>query len=286
VFAQTRQPEEIIVVDDNGEEPDLRRRTSGVVEAVRGEVPEGTALSYLTPAHNLGGAGARNHGAARAGGGYIAFLDDDDWWLPEKLERQLAVFRSGEDSGRASARPGLVYTSRRIVGPDGETKRVRTATHRGWIAQVLIAENVIGTTSCAMVPREVFEAVEGFDERLPSRQDIDLWLRIAADHFVDYVETPLTVQQEHAEGRISRRFDAKARGLEMFLKKYYPAIARRPEVLAAHCMRIGTHYLKYGRPLRGRRWMIGALIARPSAQAFRRLLFGVAARKDGGGESS
>jgi GT2 family glycosyltransferase len=268
VFSQTLRPTEVIVVDDNAKDPDIRTRTRDIVETLKSECADEISLQYLTPDANLGGAGARNHGAERAHGDYLAFLDDDDWWLPRKLELQMSAFAAAPEAG-------LVYTSRRIVDPDGEDKRIRSAEHRGWISDVLLAENVIGTTSCAMVRREVFEEVGGFDASLPARQDIDLWLRVARAHKIELVAEPVTVQQEHDDGRISRRFGAKTAGLEMFLDKHYSDIVARPEVLAAHCVRIGTHYLKYGHPLRGRRWLLRALRERPTLRVLRRLVFGV-----------
>lgn len=269
VIAQSSLPAEIIIVDDNAELAQARAETAAAVDDLREGAPRKTPIRYLKAETVLGGGAARNYGAAQASGEFFAFLDDDDWWLPQKLERQLGVFEAAKHP------PGLVYTSRRIVGSDGQTNRVRTATHRGWIFDVLLASNVIGTTSSAMIPKAVFEEVGGFDESLPSQQDIDLWLRISRTHQVDFVEEALTVQQEHAEGRISRRFANKARGLEQFLAKHHAEISGRPSVLAAQRARIGTHYLKYGHPLRGRWWLLKALTAVPSRSVLKRLVVGL-----------
>ena len=268
VYVQSSPPAEILVVDDNADDDRARAATHDVLHECRADCPAAITLREEVAPAALGGAAARNLGAERAVGDYLAFLDDDDWWLPQKLELQMEVFAAAPEAG-------LVYTARRIVGPSGEAKRTRSAEHRGWIADVLLAENVIGTTSCAMVRRDVFEEVGGFDASLPARQDVDLWLRVARAYPIEVVAEAVTVQQEHDEGRISRRFDAKSAGLEMFLHKHYSEIATRPSVLAAHCLRIGTHYLKYGRPLRGRRWLLRALRARPTLRAFRRFVFGV-----------
>jgi len=279
VFAQTYPPTEVLIVDDNASDPAIRSQTEQVVESVDSRLSKKLTLRYLAPSEALGGAAARNYGVARSHGDLIAFLDDDDWWLSEKLRLQVKLFEAAATGTQAPV--GLVYTSRRIVDPDGKAKRTRSGVHRGWIADVLLEENVIGTTSCAMVRRDVFDEVGGFDETLPSRQDVDLWLRIAMRHQIDFVVEPVTVQQEHHEGRISRRFEAKSRGLEMFVKKHYPLLVERPHVLASHYMRIGVHYLKYGRALRGRRWIARAFFARPSVRAFKRCVFGV-----GGGGAS
>lgn len=280
VFDQTLSEVEIIVVDDNAGDEHTRSRTVETVEGMRVACPAGSVLSLETPDGRLGGGAARNYGASRANGTYLAFLDDDDWWSPEKLEKQLGAFE-----GRPDYEPGIAYTSRRIVDGNGVTKRLREATHEGWIRDVLLRENVIGTTSCVMIPKAVFEAVGGFDPSLSARQDVDLFVRIAESHRVVAVTEALTVQQEHNEGRISRNFEAKADGLRKFLAKHRASIARRPAVLAAHYRRIGRHYLKYGRLVRGRYYLLRAAVVEPSVSDVLRVVVGVPRRDRGNAES-
>lgn len=274
VSRQSSKPAEIIVVDDNDPSSCERAQTERLVEALKEELAPTIPLRYLPLPANSGGAAARNRGAELATGDLLAFLDDDDWWLPEKLEAQIALLR------RKDRRPGLVYTGRRIVDAAGRTKRTRTPVHRGWIEQVLLRSNVIGTTSCALLPRAVFTAVGGFDAELPARQDLDLWVRIARRWEVDFVPGPLTVQTEHRSGRVSRRFESKARGLEMFLRKHRAAIAAVPGALAYNYFVIGRFYLKHGRPLKGRGYLARSLALRPSGPALLLLARGVRKAND------
>ena len=94
VLAQTHPAREIIVVDDNAGLPSARAQTTALIASLRAELPAGTSLIHRILPESLGGAGARNRGAGEATGEYLAFLDDDDWWLPEKLEKQVAAFET------------------------------------------------------------------------------------------------------------------------------------------------------------------------------------------------
>lgn len=280
VFAQTLRPIEIVIVDDNWDDEKARQTTFEIAERVpaegggAGHNGSASALDIQvltgTTGKSLGGAAARNLGVARSQGELIAFLDDDDWWEPTKLEEQIRTFSI---SGNTTL--GLVYTGRRIVDERGRTKHLRRASAEGAIAETLIGENVIGTTSCGLVPRKVFEEIGGFDESLPARQDLDLWYRIACRYPVAAVSEALTVQQEHLAGRISRQFDSRLRGMELFFEKHYEAISKHPALLAAHYTQLAQHHLKHGHPLSGRILFWKAFRASPSLRAFFRVLKGI-----------
>jgi glycosyltransferase involved in cell wall biosynthesis len=262
---QTRPPEEIIVVDDNEPGSDAREATRAMIPRLESSF----RVRYLPLGRNSGGGAARNAGVAESTGAYIAFLDDDDWWLPRKLERQLALLAD------ASHGVGLVYTGRRIVNEAGNLKRERTPVHRGRIGPILLGENVIGTASCALVSRQAFDAVGGFDPSLPARQDLDLWVRIAKDYEIEFVPEPLTVQTEHDSGRVSRTYAAKAAGLESFIEKHRHALRADPAARARNHYVLGRFYLKHGRPLRGRRFLLKSLLVRPRGATVRLLVAGV-----------
>jgi glycosyltransferase involved in cell wall biosynthesis len=266
---QTLPPAEIVIVDDNEPGSPARAETAELVAAMERSLGGRVPVRYTELAKNSGGAAARNAGVASSSGDLLAFLDDDDWWLPGKLEAQVSFFA---DTGTS---PALVYTGRRIVDAAGELKRLRIPEHRGRMEDVLLRSNVIGTTSCALLPRTVFDEVGGFDPSLPARQDLDLWVRVARGRDIDFAADPLTVQTEHESGRVSRRFDAKARGLEMFLRKHRRAMAAVPGALAHNLFVLGRFYLKYGRPLRGRRNLLHSFLLHPSRSTLRLLLLGL-----------
>src|SRR5262245_11345247 len=164
VLNQTFQDFEIIVVDDASND-----NTSEVVAAFNDE-----RIRFLQHETNKGGSAARNTGILNSQCDYIAFLDDDDEWLPDKLAKQMDVLL------RSPPEVGCVYTGYVMV--DGTTGRVidqRTPAKKGNLANDLLRSNYVGGTSSALLKRDCLKKVGLFDENLPRSQDYDLWIRIA-----------------------------------------------------------------------------------------------------------
>jgi glycosyltransferase involved in cell wall biosynthesis len=180
VLAQTFADFDLVVVDD-GSTDDTRSILASFTDE---------RVSYLFQ-DNRERSGARNTGIRAARGEYIAFLDADDTWLPEKLARQVALLD-------AHSEIGLVYCSAwklRAGVIMGEQK----ATYRGNVVRpLLIVDNVIaGSASAVMVRRDVLDEVGGFDERRIIYEDWDLWLRIARRFPVDFVADNLVHIRVH-----------------------------------------------------------------------------------------
>lgn len=161
VTSQTWRNIEIIVVDDasTDDTPAYLARlaaSDGRVKAIRNE-------------QALGGGGARNRGVEVASGAYIAFLDDDDIWLPEKLEIQLSLLREND---RASAASCGFVAEFPIFGK--RTVYVQPPSD----IQQLLRSNHLGGASMCLTTKAVLEAIGGFDPALRSGQDWDLWIKL------------------------------------------------------------------------------------------------------------
>jgi glycosyltransferase involved in cell wall biosynthesis len=135
---------------------------------------------------NRGLAGARNTGLREAQGTHVAFLDADDLWLPEKLERQLPL-----------AFDGVLYADAYLLreGDEGEPRRIGQSVDfaAGKIFDELLDANMVPVLT-AIVPRTLANRFEGFDESLRSAEDLDLWLRMAAGGVeFRYSDEPLAV---------------------------------------------------------------------------------------------
>jgi len=177
-LSQTVDNLEVIVVDDGS--------TDGGDRVVAQRATQDQRVR-LVRQENRGPSAARNAGVDLAAAPYIAFLDADDRWLPEKLARQLAV-----------AGNGVVYTDVLIVGgPDDGT---RASEHQelftGLVFDQLVRSNFVGTLT-VLAPTELIRR-HRFDESLRLAEDLDLWLRLAAE------DVPFTVVREPlAEYRVA-----------------------------------------------------------------------------------
>lgn len=181
VLAQTYENVEVIVVDDESKDNSLE-----VLSAY------GDRIRVIAQ-KNAGVAVARNSGVTNSSGEMVAFLDADDVWLPEKLERQIEKMASDE-------RIGLVHGSMTLIDPSGDVCGEISNGREGWVADDLLlfeSGTVIGAGSTALVRREIFDAIGGFDARLSTAADWDLSYRIATGHKVGFVSEPLVLYRTH-----------------------------------------------------------------------------------------
>lgn len=183
---QTFKDIEIIVVDDGSTDKtfDVARSFDGV-------------RAYRISASGI--SWARNYAAQKAKGNWLAFLDSDDRWLPEKLEVQLKLLK---ESGLAFS-----ATDAFLVNEDG--KRVALLSERqkpfdGYVFFNLVKSNFICTPT-VMIHKHVFWQKGGFDTRMVSAEDYHLWLRVAYTHPLLYVKTPLVEYCDHPYGRMQRK---------------------------------------------------------------------------------
>jgi glycosyltransferase involved in cell wall biosynthesis len=162
VLNQTDRDWEIIVVDDCSTDDTQQVLTSFDDPRIR----------YIRHASNSGVAIARNTGINSSQSPYIAFLDSDDAWLPEKLARQIQLFE------QCAPEVGFIYTGFAAVDESDRVKRTISSSHRGNLRARLLYSNFIGTPSTVMVKREYLDRVNGFDPKM-SFEDWDLWFRLS-----------------------------------------------------------------------------------------------------------
>lgn len=174
VCEQTYKNFELIVVDDGSPGSSIREICDSFPEA-----------GFIRQA-NAGPSVARNRGISEATGELIAFLDDDDTWLPDKLERQVRLFESLPDREKV----GLIYTGQYLFGENMEYgSKVDEAN--GMIYPYLLFGNFIGTCSSVMIPKCVFNKVGLYDASLICSQDFELYLRISRNFEVHSIPEPL-----------------------------------------------------------------------------------------------
>jgi glycosyltransferase involved in cell wall biosynthesis len=176
-LAQSHAAREVIVVDD-GSTDDTAVRLAGY----------GARIRVLRQA-NAGLSAARNTGIEAADGEFVAFLDADDWWLPSKLERQVALLRQRPDIGFCS-------TAAQVVAPDGSPLNLWACPPATDNILEAIFQNlslIPGSGSGVVLRRALVERTGAFDGRLRSLEDVDMWLRLASVTGYACVPEPLTV---------------------------------------------------------------------------------------------
>lgn len=206
VQAQTMADWELIVVDDcsTDETPDIARQFAAQDSRVR----------YIRNRKNLGEAGSRNVGNRAATGDYIAALDADDWWDPTKLEKQLDAL---------ARRPGSVISFAGMTRVENE-KQDPHPIDAAWMENLDIVMRTwnFWWHSTALLQREAFFAVGGYDETLPYAVDWDLWLNFlhhyGAGAFA-FVPEPLLFYRIHGNNMTNKR-RMHDQGCRMVARRY------------------------------------------------------------------
>ncbi len=175
-LAQTYAPLEVIVVDD-GSTDDTQAVLAGLADP---------RLRLYAHDRGRGVSAARNTGLAAARGEYLALLDSDDAWLPEKTARQLAFMRERELA--VSQTQEIWMRGGRRVNPG----RVHAKPDGFFFEQAL--ERCLVSPSTVMFTRRFLDEVGGFDESLPACEDYDLWLRTLLRHPVGLLDAFLAVR--------------------------------------------------------------------------------------------
>jgi glycosyltransferase involved in cell wall biosynthesis len=192
VLAQTLKDIEVVVVDDasRDESPAILQRYADRVKVIQHPTNRGTYASL-------------NEGIGLTEAPYIAILNSDDLWLPEKLEKQVAVMQS-------DARIGLVHTAFRPIDADGnpiEGNPLGVRFHpnpQGDLLTDLLTRNLF-ITSSVLFRRECLERCGWFEERLFGMGDWDMWLRIAEYYRIGYVPEVLTLYRIHGQNTMYQR---------------------------------------------------------------------------------
>jgi len=234
VLAQTCPPVEVILVDDNRDDEEGRQLSAALLSLVEklsaGEAAKGEGgipiIKVKTQDGKHGAQAARNTGIHRSKGELIAFLDDDDEWLPEKLKLQRELLLKRPDAGMCFCRG---YRVNQAFDPPYVNDFQGAAFKEEVTYSELLRGDCIGTTSQAMVRRSVFEKVGDFDEELPARQDYEMWIRIAGDFpIVGCPEYLFNYYKNGVGVQITKNWDNCIKGHSVIYRKYKKDIDSDP----------------------------------------------------------
>ncbi|MES9940120.1 MAG: glycosyltransferase [Candidatus Thiodiazotropha sp. 6PLUC2] len=186
VFSQSLPPLEVIVVDDGSND--------GTNTLIKTNYPQCIYLSQP----NSGVSESRNTGIKQARGEWIALLDSDDSWLPDKLQMQMESIISSSNLRLSHTDEIWIRNGTRVNQMNKHTK------HGGFIFKQCLPLCVI-SPSAALLHRSIFDEFGLFDPSLPACEDYDMWLRICASEAVDFVDKPLVVKYGGHDDQLSRR---------------------------------------------------------------------------------
>lgn len=178
-LAQTYADKEVIVVDDGSTEPGTRAVLAAYGDRIRAIRKE-----------NGGVASARNAGIRAAKGDLLAFLDDDDVWLPDKLARQAEAFEKHPEVG-------LVYTNCVRFNEHGELPERDMAPRSGRVFKAFVEDYFIVLSTMA-VRRACVDAAGLFDEAYRRQDDLDFMARVLELWPCLYLEEPLIRRRKYA----------------------------------------------------------------------------------------
>lgn len=264
VLAQTYGKLEAIVVDDGSTDD-----TGKAVATFRDD-----RVRYIRIPHSGLPAVPRNAGLRIAEGEYVAFLDSDDLWFPEKLALQVECFARSPEVGLVCSNALRFSETVEVAGGESELYLKPGHGRSGRVLGALLRDNFV-ITSTAMVRRACLEQVGAFDESplLRVGEDYDLWLRIAAIAEVRYVDQPLAAYRESKASVRSRQprdqyWLGMMRIVQKLERSYPEAIQElQPTVrmALATCHRgLSDHYSAQGRRAGAYAHAVTALRLRPS----------------------
>jgi glycosyltransferase involved in cell wall biosynthesis len=206
VFAQTYQDYEIVCVDDGSEDASL-----AILNEYRDRIK-------VVQHANTGQAGARNAGARTGIGKYIAFLDHDDRWYPQKLERQVAVLEATPEAVMVHCDMDWIdgtghVTQRSVVSAS------RRSVHKGVTMPQLVGWDPCIYPSSMLIRRVAFDRIGGFDSELRYGDDIDLMLRLRQEGLFIFLEEAGTQYRKHSTNFSGSGTEAMFRCAEKFFRK-------------------------------------------------------------------
>ncbi len=182
IFGQTLRDWELLIADDGSD---------GETRAYLQTLANPPRVRLIQLGHTGKPAVVRNTALREAGGEFVAFMDSDDVWMPNKLETQIASLRGNAGRGWSHTRFVLMDAAR-------HTMREMPAAD-GWILGHLLKTETVIALPSVVVSRALLDQVGGFDEDLVMCEDYDLWLRLATRSRIDAIDEPLTIVRRHGE---------------------------------------------------------------------------------------
>lgn len=230
VLVQTYDNIEIIVVDDNDSNSEHRMHTENILQ----NYIQSYGINYLKHESNSGASAARNTGIKASKGEYVAFLDDDDEWFPEKIEKQISYFES------LDSKVGVIYCSYILEEHNGDKEWSRS--EKGDLTkELLMLEFEPGASSTLIFKKAVLDEIGEFDESLERNEEIELLVRLCRSYLIDVCPDILLKVNGHHFPTASRIESVKKnffRVLKRDIERF--SFFEQREIYAQHYMELSS----------------------------------------------
>lgn len=211
---QTYDNIEVIVVDDNNTDSIERNNTEKMME----QFSKDSRIKYIKHEINKNGAAARNTGIACANGEYLSFLDDDDIYLPDKIEKSVNYLNNNQDKQG-------VYSSVLFMNSKSFYSIRKSYNSNNYQRDLLIDNNLLGTGSNIFIKKECIKKLKGFDTSFLRFQDVEFMIRFLDYYNLGAIEEVLVVKDS---GDLVRRPDyTKVKSMvDLFINKFELTISK------------------------------------------------------------
>lgn len=208
VLSQSYTFIEIIVVEDGSNSAIKEWLTESLLSE---------SVQYIRHAKTRGLAAARNTGLDRSRGEFVAFLDDDDSWLPKKIEKQVSLIKKSEKSC------AIVYCGALLHTIEGELIYENKPKLKGDIRGAISERGLHTIPSSGLFRKSSLIEAGGFDADLQSHIDHDIWLKLATKKFsADYIDEALVNVYDHEHQRMTEMPNSRISSANIFCSKWLP----------------------------------------------------------------
>jgi glycosyltransferase involved in cell wall biosynthesis len=217
VLSQTYSDLEAIVVDDNNPDTEERKAT----ESMMRKYEEDPRVRYIKHSENKNGAVARNTGIGIARGKYVAFLDDDDFFLREKIAKSVKKLEENQE---------LVGLCQEVARINNDRLVDVMQVHEGHILtteDILISREGIGSGSNIFVTKDIVDSIGGFDVRFRRKQDIEFIMRVVEVGSVAFQHDVQIIKDVSGVRRLS--YENNRNALQQFIRKFDKEISNLSE---------------------------------------------------------
>ncbi|MFA6436775.1 MAG: glycosyltransferase [Candidatus Paceibacterota bacterium] len=244
VLAQTFENFELLVLDNSSTD-----NTEKIVNGFNDK-----RIRYIRH-EPIGISAARNLGVKEAKGEFVAFLDDDDEWLPNKLQDQINIFnKDGLDTA-------LVYGGFVWIGEKNKVIGKHLPAIKGYILKELLSQKdyFTGSASNPMIRKSVFEDIGYYDEKVLTGEDWELYLRLAQKFKIDFINKFVVKISQHSGSRLGGKLLEAAELELLVLKKYSDIFENDKKLKSLYLQKIGGKFCRIDQPKKGRAYFKKAI---------------------------